>query len=45
MKKMISMILALLILLSLSVPAWAEATAATENAVSAVIDSLVELLP
>ena len=44
MKKMISMILALLILLSLSVPAWAEATAATENAVSAVIDSLVELL-
>ena len=44
MKKMISLILALLILLSLSVPAWAEATAATENAVSAVIDSLVELL-
>ena len=33
MKKTISMILALLILLSLSVPAWAETTTATENAV------------
>ena len=44
MKKTISLILALLMLLSLSFPAWAEEPSAEENTISAIIDPLISLL-
>ncbi len=44
MKKYLGMILALLMLLSLSTPAWAEESAATESAVPGMLDSLIERL-
>ena len=44
MRRCLSLILALLMLLSLYVPAWAEAPADAENAVPAIFDNLVERL-
>ncbi len=44
MKKYLGMILALLMLLSLSTSAWAEESAATESAVPGMLDSLIERL-
>ena len=44
MKRCLGLILALLMLLSLYVPAWAEGPADTENAVPAIFDDLVERL-
>ena len=44
MRRCLGLILALLMLLSLFVPAWAEAPADAENAVPAIFDNLVERL-
>ena len=44
MKRTISLVLTLLMLLCLTVPAWAEAPTAEENTISAIIDPLIALL-
>ena len=44
MKRTITLLLALLMLLSLSLPAWAEELAADGNTISEIIDPLIELL-